>query len=88
MNWLAVHFCPEEATFTPDSKLQDPGTPFLSGESHFLVNDIPHHLYWDKSFSSNSILAWIGTNKEQGRQPTNLKYMKFNCSLEAATSKP
>ena len=84
MNWLALQFC----------ILQVPATPLVSGESapfavsHFVVNDVPHHLYWDQSFSSNSILVWIGTNEEQGWEPTNLKYMEFKCYSEKAKQGP
>lgn len=50
--------------------------------SHFLVYDIPHHLYWDESFGSNCIFVWIWTYEEHRGQTANLKYMKLKFSLE------
>lgn len=41
--------------------------------SHLIVQDITHHLNWDKTFRSNSLFVGIWTDEVQSWQATNLK---------------
>lgn len=61
---------------------------WLFTSSHIIIDDIPYHLCWDKSFSSNRILSRIWTDENQCWQPTDLKILEeVDFSISGKTGK-